>query len=118
LASASAKALQSLAVNRREALWQSVVAAPDWDILADKRMDDETPALDAPSEAEDIVSEYNAAGLTLGHHPRSLLRPSCWHTGICKPRRCANPNERLARLRTCHSEAATEHRQGRHVVSA
>jgi len=32
--------------------------------------------LGAPSEAEDIVSDYNAAGLTLGRHPLSLLRPT------------------------------------------
>jgi error-prone DNA polymerase len=72
---AGANALQSLAGNRREALWQSVAAVPDRDILADGRIDDETPELGAPSEAEDIVSDYNAAGLTLGRHPLSLLRP-------------------------------------------
>ena len=49
---------------------------PDRDILADSRIDDETPELGAPSEAEDIVSDYNAAGLTLGRHPLSLLRPT------------------------------------------
>ncbi|SAL84122.1 DNA polymerase III subunit alpha [Caballeronia terrestris] len=72
---AAANALRSLAGNRREALWQSVAAAPDRDILADSRIDDETPALGAPSEAEDIVSDYNASGLTLGRHPIALLRP-------------------------------------------
>ena len=72
---AGANALQSLAGNRREALWQSVAAVPDRDILADGRIDDETPELGAPSEAEDIVSDYNAAGLTLGRHPLSLAAP-------------------------------------------
>jgi error-prone DNA polymerase len=73
---AAANALQSLAGNRREALWQSVAAVADRDILADSRIDDETPELGAPSEAEDIVSDYNAAGLTLGRHLLSLLRPT------------------------------------------
>lgn len=53
---AAANALQSLAGNRREALWQSVAAVPDRDILADSRIDDETPALGPPSEAEETSS--------------------------------------------------------------
>ncbi|SAL85411.1 DNA polymerase [Caballeronia arvi] len=71
---AAANALSSLAGNRREALWQSVAAAPDRDILAEARIDDETPVLGAPSEAENIVADYNSTGLTLGRHPLSLLR--------------------------------------------
>ncbi|KWU26347.1 error-prone DNA polymerase [Burkholderia cenocepacia] len=72
---AAANALASLAGNRREALWQSAAAIPDKDILADARIDDTTPELGAPSEAEDIVSDYEATGLTLGRHPLELLRP-------------------------------------------
>jgi error-prone DNA polymerase len=71
---AAANALSSLAGNRREALWQSVAAVPDRDNLAEARIDDETPVLGAPSEAENIVADYNATGLTLGRHPLSLLR--------------------------------------------
>lgn len=48
---------------------------PDRDILADARVDDETPVLGAPSECEDIVADYNSMSLTLGRHPLSLLRP-------------------------------------------
>ncbi|MDR5750226.1 MULTISPECIES: error-prone DNA polymerase [unclassified Caballeronia] len=73
---AAANALSSLAGNRREALWQSVAAVPDRDILAEARIDDETPVLGAPSEAENIVADYNSTGLTLGRHPLSLLRPA------------------------------------------
>jgi error-prone DNA polymerase len=73
---AAANALSSIAGNRREALWQSVAAVPDRDILADARIDDETPVLGAPSEAENIVADYNSTGLTLGRHPLSLLRPT------------------------------------------
>jgi error-prone DNA polymerase len=57
-------------------LWQSAAAVPDRDILADTRIDDDTPTLGAPSEAQEIVSDYNTAGLTLGRHPLSLLRPA------------------------------------------
>jgi error-prone DNA polymerase len=72
---ADANALASLAGNRREALWQSVAAVPDKDMLASAAVDDETPELGAPSEANDIVADYRSVGLTLGRHPVELLRP-------------------------------------------
>jgi error-prone DNA polymerase len=71
---AAANALASLAGNRREALWQSAAAVPDKDMLARAVLEDETPALGRPSEAEDIVGDYRAMGLTLGRHPVALLR--------------------------------------------
>ncbi|MFM0239680.1 error-prone DNA polymerase [Paraburkholderia phytofirmans] len=71
---AGANALASLAGNRREALWQSVVAVPDRDLLAAAKPEEATPALGAPSEAEDIVGDYRSTGLTLGRHPLELLR--------------------------------------------
>lgn len=73
---AAANSLSLLAGNRREALWASVAAVPDSDILADACVDDETPAFGAPSEGEDIVADYNSMSLTLGRHPLSLLRPA------------------------------------------
>ncbi|QCP48318.1 error-prone DNA polymerase [Trinickia violacea] len=72
---AAANALSSLAGNRREALWQSVAAVPDKDMLAAAVLEDETPELGAPSEAQDIVGDYQSMGLTLGRHPLELLRP-------------------------------------------
>ena len=72
---AAANALSSLAGNRREALWQSVAAVPDRDMLAGAIEEDETPELGAPSEADDIVGDYRSMGLTLGRHPLELLRP-------------------------------------------
>ncbi|MFM0142458.1 error-prone DNA polymerase [Paraburkholderia sp. RL18-085-BIA-A] len=70
-----ANALASLAGNRREALWQSVAAVPDKDMLAAAGVQDETPDLGAPTEANDIVADYRSVGLTLGRHPLELLRP-------------------------------------------
>ncbi|CAG4895487.1 error-prone DNA polymerase [Paraburkholderia saeva] len=72
---ADANALASLAGNRREALWQSVAAVPDRDMLAAAAVQDETPQLGAPTEAHDIVADYRSFGLTLGRHPLELLRP-------------------------------------------
>ncbi|HTI17134.1 MAG TPA: error-prone DNA polymerase, partial [Trinickia sp.] len=72
---AAANALSSLAGNRREALWQSVSAVPDKDMLERAVVQDDTPVLSAPSEGEDIVGDYRSMGLTLGRHPLALLRP-------------------------------------------
>jgi error-prone DNA polymerase len=72
---ADANALAALAGNRREALWHSVAAVPDKDMLAVAAVQDETPELGSPSEAQDIVADYRSAGLTLGRHPLELLRP-------------------------------------------
>lgn len=72
---AAANALSSLAGNRREVLWQAVASVPDKDMLSIAKVEDETPELGAPSEAEDIVGDYRSMGLTLGRHPLALLRP-------------------------------------------
>ncbi|MEX3633112.1 error-prone DNA polymerase [Paraburkholderia sp. BR14320] len=72
---ADANALAALAGNRREALWQSVAAVPDKDMLAAAATQDETPELGTPSEAHDIVADYRSLGLTLNRHPLELLRP-------------------------------------------
>ncbi len=72
---AAANALQSLAGERRAALWQAVAAVPDRDLLRDASDDDETPALAPMTEGQEIVGEYRAIGLTLGRHPLALLRP-------------------------------------------
>ena len=71
---AAAGALGSLAGHRREALWEASGAAPDKDLLRPTVPREETPTLAAPSEAEEIVGDYRAQGLTLGRHPLALLR--------------------------------------------
>jgi error-prone DNA polymerase len=65
---AAANALQSLAGERRAALWQAVAAVPDRDLLRDASDDDETPELAPMTEGEEIVGDYRATGLTLGRH--------------------------------------------------
>ncbi|RQR63613.1 error-prone DNA polymerase [Burkholderia sp. Bp9126] len=73
---AAANALATLAGHRRDALWQAVAAAPERDLLAVAPIDEpEKPALGAPSEADDILSDYHTTGLTLNRHPVALLRP-------------------------------------------
>jgi error-prone DNA polymerase len=95
---ADANALSSLAGNRREALWQSVAAVPDKDMLAVAAVEDETPDLGAPTEANDIVADYRSVGLTLGRHPVELLRPQLLEARLMSAATLRTyPDGRLAR---------------------
>ncbi|WP_300758495.1 error-prone DNA polymerase [Janthinobacterium sp.] len=71
---AAGNAMQALAGNRREAMWQAVGAVPERDLLRSTSVQEDLPALAAPTEGETIVGDYRAQGLTLGRHPLALLR--------------------------------------------
>jgi error-prone DNA polymerase len=95
---ADANALAALAGNRREALWHSVAAVPDKDMLAIAAVQDETPELGAPSEGNEIVADYRSVGLTLGRHPLQLLRPQLLANRLMPASTLRSyPNGRLAR---------------------
>jgi error-prone DNA polymerase len=71
----AANALFRLAGHRRQALWQAVVSAPDRGLLRSAAIQEtEQPQLVAPTEGEDLVSDYRSLALTLGRHPLALLR--------------------------------------------
>lgn len=72
---ADANALQALAGNRRQALWQAVVSAADKGLLKQAPVREDALQLPPPSEGESIVADYRSLGLTLGRHPLALLRP-------------------------------------------
>jgi error-prone DNA polymerase len=61
---AGANALRTLAGDRRQALWQASVAVPDKDLLRPADVPEEHANLVAPTEGEEIVSDYRAMGLT------------------------------------------------------
>ncbi len=71
---ASANALESLAGNRRQAMWQAVGSVPDKGLLRFATIVEDALQLAGPSEAENILADYRHLGLTLGRHPLSLLR--------------------------------------------
>ncbi|MFC5473626.1 error-prone DNA polymerase [Paraherbaspirillum soli] len=73
---AAANALEQLAGHRRQALWQAAVATPDKGILQYAPVREAEVTLAAPTEAQNIVADYQALGLTLGRHPLALLRPT------------------------------------------
>ncbi|OWW19827.1 error-prone DNA polymerase [Noviherbaspirillum denitrificans] len=72
---AHANALESLAGNRRQALWHAVAAEAGKDLLKTAPVEEETVQLPALGEGESIAADYRSLGLTLGRHPLALLRP-------------------------------------------
>ena len=92
---ASADALASLSGNRRQAMWMAAGSAPQKGLLREAVIAEDDLKLDAPSEAENIVADYQHLGLTLGRHPMSLLR------------------ERLHKLRFMSAEVLNHYDDGR-----
>jgi len=72
---AEANALQGLAGHRHQAAW--AVAGVDTrptEMLRETRLHEAPAELEAPSEAENMLADYRALGLTLERHPLALLR--------------------------------------------
>jgi error-prone DNA polymerase len=72
---ANTNALQALAGNRRQAMWQAVVGEAEKGLLKQAQVQEETVQLALPTEGESIIADYYSLGLTLGRHPVALLRP-------------------------------------------
>ncbi|WP_292931520.1 error-prone DNA polymerase [Noviherbaspirillum sp.] len=72
---ANANALEALAGNRRQALWEAAASEADKGLLRKAPVREEAVQLAAPTEGENIVADYHSLGLTLGRHPLALLRP-------------------------------------------
>ena len=71
---AAGNALLTLAGHRRRALWSAVGAMPDRDLLHNTSLQEVSPVLSPPTEAQEIMSDYQSTGLTLQRHPLALLR--------------------------------------------
>ena len=71
---AQGDALQTLSGNRRQAMWQAKSSVPDKGLLRPAEITEDLVELEAPTEAEDVVTDYKRLGLTLRSHPLSFLR--------------------------------------------
>ena len=67
-------ALADLAGHRHRAAWHASGVEQPLPLVPQPVVAEGLPMLRAPSEGEDIVADYRALGLTLGHHPLALLR--------------------------------------------
>ena len=72
---AQSGALVQLAGHRGAAHWEVAAVQPLPELLRDARFDEPTPVLPEPTEAQDIVADYQSIGVPMGRHPLALLRP-------------------------------------------
>jgi error-prone DNA polymerase len=79
---AHADALAPLAGHRHRASWQALGSERLPGLLAGHAAAEPAPELPAPREAEEIVADYAATGLTLRRHPVALLRPRLRRLGV------------------------------------
>jgi error-prone DNA polymerase len=71
---AAGDALRGLAGHRHRARWAVAGVEAPLPLLAPVSVQEALPLLRAPTEAETVVADYAALGLTLGRHPLALLR--------------------------------------------
>jgi len=107
---AAADALASVAGHRREALWETLaVDAPTR--LALPAAVVAPPKLEAPTEGQEIVGDYDSLGLTLRRHPLALLRAKLARRRIHSAEEVANSRNgqilRTAGIVTCRQRPAT-----------
>jgi error-prone DNA polymerase len=108
---AAAGALAGLAGHRRQAAWAAAAVPVQRDLLFDAPAAEETPALTAPHEGEDLVADYAHLGLTLGRHPLALLRSRLdrWRYATAQDLRDSEHNRpaRAAGIVTCRQRPGT-----------
>lgn len=76
---ANADCFQSLGLNRRQALWQSLARPVDSQrqpLFAQLSEDDELVELPSQTLFEEVLQDYSRAGLSLKGHPISFQRPA------------------------------------------
>jgi error-prone DNA polymerase len=87
---ASAGALATLASNRHRARWEVAGVVQPTELLERVRFAEAVPILRRPTEGEDIAADYAHAGVSLGRHPLTLLRPKLEAAGILAAREVAD----------------------------
>jgi error-prone DNA polymerase len=70
----AANALLRLSGNRHQAAWTLAGVDTELPLLAQAAAAEGTPLLRVPTEGQNITSDYQTVGLTLGRHPLALLR--------------------------------------------
>ena len=103
---AEAGALQTLAGHRHAARWAVAGIERQRPLLPDSPPESAVE-LPAPSVAEDLLSDYRSAGLTLGLHPLALLRPRLRREHLLDSRQL----RRLAHGRGAHVAGIVTQRQ-------
>ena len=96
---ALAGALHTLSGHRRQAAWHAAASVATKGLLREAEpSEDEQPLLLPPTEAHDLVTDYQRLGFTLGRHPLALLRQTLTRLRFAQATTLAQfPQGRLAR---------------------
>ena len=96
---ALAGALYTLSGHRRQAAWTAAASVATKGLLREAEPnEDEQPLLLPPTEAHDLVTDYQRLGFTLGRHPLALLRQTLTRLRFAPATTLAQlPQGRLAR---------------------
>ena len=107
---AAADAFASLSGHRRHALWSALGTGRDAPIFM-APVDHEPVKLQTPTEAADVVADYQTLGLTLRRHPLALLRSQLDKSArwSAEKIRVARPGQlvRVAGIVTCRQRPST-----------
>jgi error-prone DNA polymerase len=79
---AAADALAALAGHRRQQVWQAAALRPAPVLLRSVPVDEPDLSLPPMSEAQSILGDYRALGLSLRRHPLALLRAQLRYRGL------------------------------------
>ena len=79
---AAADALKHIAGHRHNAYWETSGIEPPMPLTGIPEFSEATPLLKKPTDWQNTLADYESTGLTLGHHPLSLLRSQLDKMGI------------------------------------
>jgi error-prone DNA polymerase len=106
---ADAGALQSLSGHRYRARWDSAGAELPAPVLANAAIHERRVALRKPSLREDVMTDYATQGLSLTHHPLSLVRPELVRRRVSTASTTLDANNRGKPLRCAGLVTVRQH---------
>ncbi|MBL0140902.1 MAG: error-prone DNA polymerase [Betaproteobacteria bacterium] len=108
---ARADALATLAGHRREALWSTLAVDSATRLALPSGVEASKPGLEAPTEGQEVVSDYASIGLTLRRHPLAILRDRLRTRGLRTAEEVAGARHgqwiRTSGIVTCRQRPAT-----------
>jgi len=106
---ADAGALQSLSGHRYRARWDSAGAELPAPVLANAAIRERRVALRKPSLREDVMTDYATQGLSLTHHPLSLVRTELARRRVSPASTTLDANNRGKALRCAGLVTVRQH---------
>ncbi|MFT7617362.1 MAG: error-prone DNA polymerase [Planctomycetota bacterium] len=108
---AESGAFRSLSQHRREAWWRAGQNFKNMPLFPTSLLEEETPELPAPDQADRVFADYSRTGLSLEAHPMKLLRAQLGPLGVLDSKDLAMTSRResvtIAGISICRQRPAT-----------